>query len=246
VSGPLGAASLVGRPGAQPSGPVKGPSLGGEKARLQVQSFLPIPLNIGFHYVKLSINAPNTPAPLGVHTNRVQDATLETQIAAHINRIYGKQTNISFALVDSKIVHNNGVQSPHVDSTHARTDSQGRSDAERLPDQGGAGHLRVFFVGRIGSATGNEVGLTPVIGERFVLCQDALTEEDQGASVTTDARRIGQVLAHEFGHCFGEDDQKQGEDLLTFEHLRGGERIPIRVAERMRRDAAKIALARTF
>jgi hypothetical protein len=39
VTGPVSAASLVGLPGGQPSGPVKGPSLGGEKARLNVKVF---------------------------------------------------------------------------------------------------------------------------------------------------------------------------------------------------------------
>jgi hypothetical protein len=196
---------------------------------------------VGFRYVKISVNAPpNTPAPFGVHTNRAKNGTLEAEIVEHINRIYRQQTNISFALVSSAIVHNNGVQSPHVDSTRARTDSQGRSDVERITATGSTGHLQVYFVGRIGGETGDFGAVAP-IGDRVVVCQDALTENDQdNTSVTTDARKIGHVLAHEFGHCFGEDHPKKGEaDLLMSEEAEAGDRIPIDVAMRMRRSAAK-------
>jgi hypothetical protein len=236
VAGSLETASLVGRPAAQKTTTPGGRPVGGEKARLIVQSFTPIALNVGFHYVQRTIRTTG-PAPLGVHANRTQDPAREERIVRQINRIYRPQANIVFKAVHSEIVHNNGVQPPHVDANRVRTDAQGRDDVDLITTSGGIGQLRVYFVGRIGGATGDFGAVAP-IGDRVTVCQDSLTLDDQSKlAVTQDVRVIGGTLAHEFGHCFGEDHAKtSNEDLLMGE--KGGHRIPLDVARRMRRAAA--------
>ena len=179
-------------------------------------------MSIAFHYVKKDLQG--KVAPAGVRTERENRRAEQDAWLDRMNRIYLPQANIGFTFASAPDIDSNGVRGPDVDVSPGSPEGNAIIQSRRGVDQNA--RFRVFFVGQIGSAT-RDGAVT--LNRDDSLCQDSLDEK----VLTTDPLKVGQVLAHEAGHCFNEPDVKDSPDLLMNEEARNGERIPMAVAQRM-------------
>ena len=150
-----------------------------------------------------------------------------------MKRIYLPQANIDFRIASAQNIDSNGVQGPDVDVSAGSRDGDLIIQARGGVDQ--TAKFRVFFVGRLGSATEDTIAVVLKPGQPDCLCQDGLRmlNPETLDPLTTDPLKVAQVLAHEAGHSFDEDHDTNGPDLLMDEVAKNGERIPIEVAKRM-------------
>jgi hypothetical protein len=217
---------------AQLGEPSEDPLRGG--ARMKAGNFPPRSLTVSFHYVKFLLGNSQA-APPGVLTGRQQDLLFELAILNKLNDIFVPQANIRFHWQNSREVHNNGVQAPHVDCTRTRVDSRGRTDFELISGNGdGQAQLQIFFVGKIFyvDKEGKFFDVGGYTEGSNIVCQDS--QELNGTAVTNDVDIVASTLAHEAGHALNEDHPKKDDDSI----MCGGKKIPYLMAQRMNAFAA--------
>ena len=194
------------------------------RARLFIRTLPLRTVSIAFHYVKT--DRQGAVAPAGVRTERVNNANERDDWLFRMNLIYLRQANIEFTIASAQDIDSNGVRGPDVDVSAGSPERDAIIQSRRGVDQ--TARFRVFFVGQIGSAITDTVAVVLDRGPNC-LCQDSLDEK----VLTTDPRKVAQILAHEAGHSFNEEHDRNGPGLLMDEVDKGGERIPLDAAQRM-------------